>query len=574
MAILKLYRTNRITQPDLVISSGRNEKFSLAGTDVASIQGTSQNWPYARLELFSDEATDPTFVIPTISDDDQGYLKVEGSLSFIYLKCHMVLLNGPGTDGSSVGLVMGLCRQPMNGQWTTYLRATDRDSDTSNGCIGDTGWTWLNEPPNPPPGYDGPNSKFNFPLAQINQNWFQSKSPRENVHDNAAVGALLQNAFPSGKCPPNSSLQIQYVPATGLANAKVQATLAFVFRPGRDWGTGFPLPVDNGNRFALPATSGVVPFATSLYRLVQRPSDAWLTGHVTDWLTGQLLDDSSHQEWLVTLDSGDFATTWNKAVIGYNESLRTVRSVNRVTLLPLVISPTGPASSLDVGGESFNLSAAFYVRFRENPGDRVDGDPMNTPVTIQDLTVQPFRVRPSGTLTATLQFFLNVRDSVPDTADRDMQNLSVFYNATLDAINLTDGLDHSFGFTAVLGTQTTPAGVVKLNQQVRIGSLDLTFGGDTTTIPEDRTQLFQLIDLSPSWAAMPRFFSKMRLPLLSVTPGGQDGLPASEYAPENTSVSLLPSEQCIGTPLQRQHAGGDTCTGRERCQEHRSSICP
>lgn len=559
MAILKLYQTNRTTQPDLAISSGHNEKFSLIGSDVATLPKKTTSWPYARLELFSDEGADPTFVVPTIIGDNKGYLEVEGgqNATAINFKCHMVLLNGAGTgESSTVGLFMKLYRSPVDSKWTTYLWAWDQDPDasgkspdTNDGGIGDTGWTWFTEPHKPIGMKIGDARWFNFPLAQINADWFHKRLPHENIDGNSSPGALLQNAFPNGRCPSESSLQIQYVPAAiGQPGMPVPATLAFVFRPGNDSTEPFPLPVDRtGNRFTLPVLPRNSPPVTGMYRLVQRPSDAWLTGTLTTSPTTRQVDQL-HQEWLVTLDSGDLQTFWNQAVVKYNEALRTARSVNRVTLLPLVVSATvDTASPLDIAGESFSLRAEFHVRFRENPGDQVDGDPMNSPVMIGDLKIQSFRVKPFGTLTAMLQFFLNVRNRVPETGDRGMENLSVFYNTTLQAIDQTQGLDSSFGFEAVLGKQTAPTGVRQLNQQVRIGSLDLTFGGDTATIPKDigSLQVFQIIDLSMTWATMPRMFSKMKLPLLLVTPGGQDGLPASEYAPENASVSLSVPEQCM-----------------------------
>ena len=435
------------------------------------------------------------------------------------------------------------------------MRAAEGD-----GGIGGTAWRWLTKPV----GNVGGGSAQNFPLAQINKEWFDQIKPIGNINQGDTPGPLLQKAFPAPNevLPQKCSLQIQYVPSKTKPN--VPATLAFVFRPGPSGASSFQLPIDPAapKGFDLPLSSQPNP-----YRLIQRPSDAWLTRSLKTQII-PVSPDPDHQEWFIAFDSVFQPALWNQPVIRYNQALRDVRSVNRVSLLPLVLWPSPPTSpsaepALDFGNnEAFNLRTEFLVRFRNSVPGHPDADPKEAEVKIEDLDVTRFRIKPFGKINATLQFFLNLRGEIPNPDDLDLQSLSVFYDAILEPIDQANGIERSFGFDATLTGQTSADKIrefnkqthpevkrqinLEPNQKVRIGSLDLTFGGDPTKVDsEGRAQVFQMIDLSPTWAATPRFSSQMNLPLIAVTPGGQDGLPASEYAPENASVSLANSERCI-----------------------------
>lgn len=571
MPILKLFETNRTTDPDLTVTSeGDHFLVFIKDPDGRPKKTMTLPWRYARLELFADEGTDPTFVVPTIVGDGNSSVEIAGGkngsgVSFkcseVSFKCQMVLLNGAGARDSSASstvlLFMHLYRRYRGPGYVTLLSASHDNPngvDQPNplwGGIGDTGWTG-----NPDPRVNG-TWPTDFSLDQIGEAWFTKRSPQPQANiqiddrdfplprkKRDFPGPLLQSIFPNNNWPGQSKLHIHYVPAT----RNEYATLAFVFRPGRSWTTSFPLPLGPAqSSFHLPLAEHIEPSNSSAYRLVQRPSGHWLTRHPEKI-------DPTRAEWLIAVDApGDVQKTWNDAVIEYNRALRDVRSVNRVSLLPLLKDyRANTTSSLDLDQNeslSFQLRAEFLVSLKKRDAALAD------PVTINDLEIQPVRVKPFGTdISATLQYFLNIRGAVPAVLDPKngtdlqtaMQQQSILYDAKIEPIEPANALAAAFGFKATL-TKKTP-GISQSNQKVRIGSLDLTFGGDPTKLGNDPgpVQIFQMIDLSPTTVKIiPRFLSQMNLPLLAVTPGGQDGLPASEYAPENASASQALAERCI-----------------------------
>ncbi len=561
MPILKLYDSNRTTDPDLTVSSeGDHFLVFIKDLDAPSKKTMRLPWRYARLELYADESTEPTFVVPTIVGDGTSSVEIAGAKSGsrnsfkcleIKFKCQMVLLNGAGFRASSASstvlLYMDLYRRSRGGSDYVTLLSASHDSPNGNdqpnplwGGIGETGWRGV-----PDPRARG-NSPNDFPLSQIGGKWFTQSTPqpqaRIQIRDELGTkkdspGPLLQSVFADGNWPGQSKLQIHYVPAT----KNEYATLAFVFRPGRSWTTPLWLPLGSGqSSFHFPLADSIQRSNTSPYRLVQRPSRRWLAK-----LPEKV--DPDRTEWLIAVDApGDVQSTWNDAVTEYNRALRDVRSVNRVSFLPLLTNYNADtSSSLDLNQDEaqfYQLRAEFHVSLGKRDAALAD------PITINDLDIQPVHVRPFGTaISATLQFFLNIGGTVPTVLDAKMQQQSVFYDAEIEPIDSSNAQAAAFGFKATLTGKAQ--GVTQSNQNVRIGSLDLMFGGDPKQLPPKQPapiQILQMIDLSPATReAIPRFLSEINLPLIAVTPGGQDGLPASEYAPENVSPSQALAERCI-----------------------------
>jgi hypothetical protein len=532
VTILKLYETNRTTDPDVTVTSeGDHFLVFIKDSDGPPKSNVPLPWQYARLELFADEGTDPTFVIPTIAEDETSFLKIAGGkkISEFSFKCKAALLNGAGNgDRSTVGLFMHLYRRNMGGRrFVTYLSAGQTPNKISAGFVGATNWADGTNPFNDP-------FHLDFPLAQINQGWFDARKPTQNIYQGDRPGPLLQKAFPKNSLPDGCSLQIRYIPSEKTLN--IPGTLAFVFRPpSRD--DSFPLPIDSTTSgFALPLTNYVPNKGNSSYRVSQRPSDNWLRADPNDV-------DPNRTEWSIAVDAvGDVQRIWNDAAAEYNRALRDVRSVNRVSLLPQLRDYKSNSDPLlDIEKESFQLRAEFLVSLKNPPG---------AANAISDLTVKSVRVKPVGTnISATLQFFLNIGNSaMPNPSDAEQAKRSIFYDSIIEPIERANAVDVAFGFKATLTNQTTVPGITQSNQKVRIGSLDLTFGGDPKGVGNDPgpVQILQMIDLSPTTAeTIPRFLSQLNLPLITVTPGGQDGLPSSEYAPENASVSQTHSERCM-----------------------------
>jgi len=244
-------------------------------------------------------------------------------------------------------------------------------------------------------------------------------------------------------------------------------------------------------------------------------------------------------------------TFWNQALTQYTRSLRTVRPVNRITLLPRIeaTSRTGDSlSEIDHPEEkSFNLATEFVVRRRDLQTDaRV--------AHLADFSIDPLRVNPLGTLDAVLAFGLGDRRGVDRNGNSQLPR-AIFYTAKLTPPSNSPGSvkaqDSSLHFEAQLLQQTAwkrqPISLVP----VRIGSLDLRVGGAPSKQPESQIQSFRIEELSGYWNKVPRLIGDMWLPVSDVQPGGQDGLPASEYAPEGYSADQSAPELC----MERRFAG-------------------
>jgi hypothetical protein len=573
---LKLYLKNTPGHPDVTISFDPDH--GVRGTMVwqgARIPAPNSSWPYVRLELCANGDGNPTFVICTIAGDSDGHLSLQKDR--IKFTCHMILLNGEtevDDDGNRtrtppVELTMTLLAysDPLHGVKPTNV--------ISDGKIGSKDWV-------PDPGYP----TAIFPLSSVNEKWFEQNADNGPLFSgwlsNSNIpGPLLQNAFKektqldtkpnsvlSGALkqglPKRSTLLVELIPANSYLNQTDFSTLGFVFRPGNlesdDGFVHFQLPVNPQpssdpqiplnpgdlvpERFFLPIpapippTTAIPPAASpgrskGTYRLVQRPSDDWLNGYEDP-------KDLLVPEWLISLESTDLIYLWNSSLERYKRALRTARSVNRLSVLPRIkegsLSPAQSQDTLDKNGESsFNISAQFIVRLNQGVNGRS--------IALDDLDIWNFSIRPLGNWHAIFQFDLNTPTPTVHPPD------PVYYSAEISPFTLDPSAQTPSSFEFAVGKiqQVDAKGnqiASPTGQKTRIGALDLEFG---LTISDDPNNpaTFSVLDLSPELDRVPRLIANLKLPVLSITPGGQDGLPASEYAPDNYSPSPAPAELCM-----------------------------
>ncbi len=481
--LIKAYRRNRLANgnslPDLMICEDPKDAtwYSFSGADVdrglydafKNKQEDRLSWLYERLELYAD-GQQLTFVMPTIStetggEDDsigttRGINPVPGSgqENFLNIRCHMLLLNGEeqndkGIDRTSIGLKLSMYRHDDGRTWLWHAELGAK--------------VWSN-----------PLTLLSFG-TQVQQGQFT-----EDL--NGSPGPLLQTASISSFGGSNDTLAIV------LQQFNTVPTFVLVFTP--DVARG-PLDLTSSPpklRLSLP-----VHAARGTYQITQRATDRWL-------------GRCAGEEWLVQIDCDAFENLWNDALTQYRNALKTVRPVNRITLIPsITIKPTGAGT--------FNLRIKLTIT-------RAVKQATPYAAHFEDLQIVHAVVFPPQVLDAVLTLHLG------GGRKRD-------YSADISALT-TDPPERSFAFSASLKVDASPQPLIL----VRIGSLDLEFGAGK---PGLAPQILQLLDLSQDSLTIPRFHTKMFLPIASLTPGGQDGLPSSEYAPENYDEADGLTEQCI-----------------------------
>jgi hypothetical protein len=547
--LVKLYR--RYNDPEesfalgIYVESDTDNWFSFVGPDAAPFRDPSQGgkhqpWKYERLEMYASGGNNLTFAIPVVATNDlaNDYINPNfppppGVPRQLRLKCHMLLLVGErqGNENgfTTTGLILDLYRSDAAGiELQTFLDPGGQIGDTKFGRV--------------PGGHTMPVALSQLPDWLSRQGPWQNEPPVfESLDgDNYSPGPLLEQAFDSFSYPDgHKDNEPPRVDIIYLKSLPIK-TLGLVFRPGPNY-PAFPLPIDSTkvppNRFTLPVAKEQKPedLWTSRYRIVQRPSDNWLNRSVK----------GSNEEWLITLDTGDLDEFWNQALAQYTRSLRTVRPVNRITLLPHIekISRV-PNTEIDGPGEQdFTLSVEFVVQRKIDPNHDAKI------AHLGDLTISPFRIKPLGELQAVLRFELGDRNGVDRNANLTSPR-TVLYNAKLapysaSSIGSVQPQELSLHFEAQLQQQTAKVGQSVSSVQVRIGSLDLNVGGPPSKASDSLIQTFQMEQVSGFWNKVPRLVGDMWLPVQDVQPGGQDGLPASEYEPEGYSATSTDSERCI-----------------------------
>jgi hypothetical protein len=546
--LVKLYRRyNDLAENfalGIYVESDTDKWFSFVGPDAApfidpSQKGKRQPWNYERLEIYADGKNNLTFAIPVVATSDlaNDYINPDFSLPgfprHLKLKCHMLLLVGErqGNENgiTTTGLILDLYRSDAGGnKLQTFLDPSGQIGDTKFGRV--------------PGGHTVP-----VALSQL-PDWLSRQGPWQNESsvfesldgDNYSPGPLLEQAFDSFSYPDHHNdndppkVDIVYLKSLPIR------TLGLVFRPGPNC-PAFPLPIDSTkvpqNRFTLPVAKEQKPadLWTSRYRIVQRPSDNWLSRSIRGF----------DEEWLITLDTSGLDEFWNQALEQYTRALRTVRPVNRITLLPHIEKISrAPNTEVDGPGEQdFTLSVEFLVQRKIDPSH-------DTKIAhLVDLTISPFRIKPLGECQAVLRFELGDRTGV----DRNANSASprtVFYDAKItpysgSLVGSVLPQDLSLHFEAQLQQQTIKLGQLIGPVQVRIGSLDLNVGGAPSKAADSLIQTFQMEQVSDYWNKVPRLVGDMWLPVRDVQPGGQDGLPASEYEPVGYSATSTDSERCI-----------------------------
>jgi hypothetical protein len=263
----------------------------------------------------------------------------------------------------------------------------------------------------------------------------------------------------------------------------------------------FELVMKNDGGLQLQAPSDCHPPSVeyalacgAVYEIRQRATDDWL-------------NRSCGEKWLVEFYADGLDNIWNDAREQYRNGLTTVRPVNRVTFIPFIKSTLKP---------NFHVTVVVTRTIK-------------TPqlAEICDLIFHdPTATVPKNTV-AELVFELG-----PDQTPA--------YLATLTPPNSGATYEQkspSLAFSVSL-TEDCTAGKKSI---VRIGSLDLEFGG----VPDATPQQVKLFDFAVESFKVPRFEATMQLPVSRVVPGGQDGLPSSEYVPENYQEAINQDEVCM-----------------------------
>jgi hypothetical protein len=269
-------------------------------------------------------------------------------------------------------------------------------------------------------------------------------------------------------------------------------TFCFTFKPDLRRGP-LNLMLPGAAKLSIPLHA-----STGTYQITQRAADNWL-------------ERKSGEEWSVEFDCDGFDDLWKSSLAQYRSALATVRPINRVTLIPSVKTKAGP---------QFNLRLSLLII--RNSTDAYAASP-------EDLSFLQTVLAPPQPQDAVLTLDLG-----------DGRTLD--YSAKIDSPG--NQPNRSFTFSATLAT--SPPG--QTNPLVRIGSLDLEFGATANVLQ----QRFQLLDLSTNSPTVPRMTANMQLPVASITPGGQDGLPSSEYVPEYYQKTTSRDEAC----MERRFTGG------------------
>lgn len=581
--LVKLYRKYTDAKDNfalgIYVANSTDAWFTFAGVDAAPLQDPKQEdkpqpFNYERLEIYADGTDNLTFAIPVLITNDLANDFINPGFTsrvtapgqpkaprHLKLKCHMLLLVGEkqGSAGgiTTTGVVLNLYRSDARGKMDTVLEPGDVFNESQ---IGDTHF-----------GTD-PERHFGTPIA-LSQlpAWLAREGPWKDAGPisekfkgkQSSPGPLLQQAISDfgdlEKQDDHTAPRVDFVYLKSLTNSLPAKTLALVYRPGQNV-SAFPLPIDPAkvppNRFSLPVSGVPKPndLPTSSYRFVQRPSDHWLNREKI-WLNPEEPNEAnrieSHEEWIVSLDTGGLDELWNQALAQYNRSLRTVRPVNRITLLPHIETVSRdpdpqvshvPYPEVDLPAEqSFTLSAEFVVRRKLNTSNPKIAQ-------LSDLTIAPFRLKPLGTLQAILRFDLGDTNGLDRNAVSSSPQ-SLFYRANLTPNSQSSSSarlqDFSLQFEARLQQQTKLVSSTVSQVRVRIGSLDLSVGGAPSTAADSLIQSFQIEQITGYWNKVPRLVGDMWLPVGDVQPGGQDGLPSSEYEPEGYDATPSNSEFCI-----------------------------
>jgi hypothetical protein len=482
---IKAYRLNTLSngqgRPDLTICEDPLDKqwFVFGGNDVdlglfaGFTKGSQvhQSWHYERFEFYAD-GQNLTFVMPTISSDVVGtddQISTPGGIkSFLRVRCHMLLLNGEA---------QGAQRQTTIAIKLDFFR--DENGKTKI-------WTaQLGDKPKWGSGlFSGTVELSDFGKQLVNGTFTEDLK--------GMPGPLLQVASVPGFGGKNDNLEIKLVDIAYNQQSpdKLIKTFVLTFTPDITRGPlDLTATVDSKLPIPLHATKGT-------YRIIQRATDHWLAGK-----TGE--------EWLVQIDSDGFESLWNGALTEYRDALKTVRPVNRISLIPsIAIKPTAHGW--------FNLRITLTI-------SRVVNQAIPYTAAFKDLQVISLKVMPPQNLDAVLTLHLGGGQK------RD-------YSADIYAV-VTSQTEGSFAFSVTLKDDPSP----QSKSQVRIGSLDLEFGGNADGLP----QTLQLLSVSKDSLTVPRMTANMQLPVASIAPGGQDGLPSNEYVPEYYQEASSGDEECM-----------------------------
>jgi archaellum component FlaC len=494
--LIRAFRSNQILngndKPDLTVSSDPKNKswFVFGGADVDQglysgfihpTGAAEQPWRYERLEVCADGSA-LTFVMPTVSSEKVG----KEDKIFVGKAAQKRSAGAVLTIRCHMLVLNGDQRDTDQGRFQISIcRKSDGTVQLCGGLLGDKTW-------------DKP-----IDLAQFGGELSDAK-PYKHALANGIPGPLLKLASISG-FGTYDELDIQL----GRNQAKLP-TFSLTYTPDvpRD-----PFRLDSDRPACL---NPPVPLPGGrMYRITQRASDDWLLRSTSD-------------EWLVEFECGglkDLVDRWNSSRTEYLNAMNTARSVNRITLLPSVEVKDKQEHNLRLSlliTRTINSQTSYWVQLK----DLCLAHAALTPAQelYAGLTVDLVPARSAGTASQNRTYCATIGPAV------DAPNGSFAFSATLH-----NNLDDPKGKPLCKDSPSDQKALV------RIGSLDLAFGA----VKEDMQSSFQLLDLSDTSTRVPRLWAKMTLPIASIAPGGQDGLPSSEYAPENYQEADSVAEQCI-----------------------------
>lgn len=517
--IVSAYATNLgNAAPDLLITPDGNGRLSLLN---------KQNWTYSRLEIFGGDAK-KLLVIPTLARSSDSFnsggdgivVRDERGLldrpeRILTLRCSLPCLIGNRITSIRIKLRLTF---HDNSAFITFRKCTDDDGCCKIGSydLKRNGQDW------------------ELPLAELTSILTQAPSLRPYV-DLDRTDPKAPSAGPLLELIGGSSWK-RYA-GSDFKGRRLSLNL---LGAGGDCPTIQISEDDSGLGGLMSRTGslhvGRVDLQTNgpVQSLTQRPSDDWLARRSGKNLIVQGRLNASE--------------LWNTAVSDYERALKIVRSPTRLSLLPVFRDDP----------HSANWRVQWGADYTETT-NLVSGKTQST-IGVGDIiwqlqSIQPHAIEqfdqssdPSQipSLSGKVYFPFD-----PDTAQSCVMSPD---HADNQAIGLLDALAFRFQLADNKFLQSP---------QTRIGSLDVTFGG---TLPNKAGLIHQeqryvssaaLLNLAAyadpvgtSSASIPLLRGEMFLPVIQVDPAGQDGLPGSEYVPENYEGAESPNDTAVEQQFQ------------------------
>ena len=480
---------------DLVIrSSGNGSWFQFSGTELSNgkpaaslndatvaAAGTKPTWIYRRLEIFTQPASavDKKFVLilPTIaaasSDEDYIFNDRAFTAEILHLKCHFQSFIS--NQDATIAFELKLTRSSDNGRANGLMIAMLKLGDTMI-------------------------LKSGSREAYSRLPSFLQRGGGEDRNGSVGLFLLSMNSgdaqrrpdpqlLPWTNCQKNTNaLKIRYVDG-------VYPTLAVDDEAEHICPKSVSKPEDlaDSNLGGLVLQGGC-----SVKSLTQRPSEAWLLR----------TQGSERLPWLLT---GRFALGpfWNSVRLKYQQQLVGVRPNSRLSFIPEL------RDSINYDEASGTVPRPLEITLAVG----IDDEPS------AKLSPQRFK---TNFLTARL----TAGTAVVASFDLGPRRLDFAQSSVVEdpASAITVGVD---GLAMNLSLRSS-AHSIDPGVASRVGALDLTFSRDYSGVPKppaSPTPWLRLLKVADA-ATSPRLAATLVLPVATVDPGGQDGLPGTDYVPD------------------------------------------